>query len=153
MMSLSVVLGHGNMCATIEDLYKWKQSLNTEKLVKKYMFAAALKPALLHDDSIYPYGFGWFISKESEFYFHSGNWAGFNNIICRKLKNNRMLIVLSNGSDDMASKISRNIFEVKPFTLPTFQLIINVRVIDGTNKPERKASVRTKDNIIWQLKI
>ena len=68
-------------------------------------------------------------------------------------KNNRTLIVLSNGSDDMASKISRNIFEVKPFTLLVLQLITNMRVIDGSNKPESKASVRTKDNIIWQLEI
>lgn len=53
----------------------------------------------------------------------------------------------------MASKISRNIIEVKPFTLPAFQLITNMRVIDGSNKPESKASVRTKDNILWQLEI
>lgn len=50
------------------------------------MFEPALKPVLLHDDSIYPYGFVWFIGTENEFYFHSGSWAGFNNIICRKQK-------------------------------------------------------------------
>ncbi|MBC7722948.1 MAG: serine hydrolase [Pedobacter sp.] len=145
---LDGVMGDGNMYASVEDLYKWEQSLYSEKLVKKATFADALKPVFLKDGSIYPYGFGWFIGKENEYYFHSGSWAGFYNIICRDTKNNRTLVILSNGSNSTALKIARNIFEEKPFTLPAFQLITNVRVIDGTNTPERKASVRIKDNII-----
>ena len=145
---LDGLMGDGNMYASVEDLYKWEQSLYLERLVKKSTFADALKPVLLNDGSIYPYGFGWFIGKENEFYFHSGSWAGFKNIICRDTKNNRTLIVLSNGNNGMASQIARNIFEEKPFTLPSFQLITNVSVIDGTNTPQRKASVRIKDNII-----
>ena len=145
---LDGVMGDGNMYASVEDLYKWEQSLYSEKLVKKATFAEGLKPVFLKDGSIYPYGFGWFIGKENEYYFHSGSWAGFYNIICRDTKNNRTLVVLSNGSNSTALKIARNIFEEKPFTLPSLQLITNVRVIDGTNTPTRKASVRIKDNII-----
>ena len=148
---LDGVMGDGNMYASMEDLYKWEQSLYTEKLVKKSTYAEALKPVHLNNDSVYPYGFGWFIGKENEFYFHSGSWAGFKNIICRDTKNNRTLIVLSNGDNGMARDIARNIFEGKPFTLPSFQLITNVRVIDGTNTPARKASVRIRDNIIFAV--
>jgi len=148
---LDGVMGDGNMYSSVEDLYKWEQSLYTEKLVKKSTYADALKPVHLNNDSTYPYGFGWFIGKENEFYFHSGGWAGFKNIIFRDTKNNRTLILLSNGDNGMAIKIVRNIFEGKPFTLPSFQLITNVSVIDGTNTPARKASVRIKDNIIFAV--
>ena len=147
---LDGVMGDGNMYSSVEDLYKWEQSLYTEKLVKKSTFADALKPVHLNNDSIYHYGFGWFIGKENEFYFHSGSWAGFSNIICRDTKNNRTLIVLSNDNG-MARNIASNIFEGNPVAMPSFQLITNVSVIDGTNTPARKASVRIKDNIIFAV--
>lgn len=148
---LDGVMGDGNMYSSAEDLYKWEQSLYTEKLVKKSTYADALKPVHLNNDSIYPYGFGWFIGKENEFYFHGGSWAGFRNIICRDTKNNRTLIILSNGNNGMAGSISQNLFEGKPVALPSFQLITNVSVIDGTNTQARKASVRIKDNMIFAV--
>ena len=148
---LDGVMGDGNMYSSVEDLYKWEQSLYTEKLVKKSTFAEALKPVHLNNDSTYPYGFGWFIGKENEFYYHKGTWVGFKNIIFRDTKNNRTLILLSSGNNETARSISQNLFEGKPVALPSFQLITNVSVIDGTNTPARKASVRIKDNIIFAV--
>lgn len=145
---LDGVTGDGNMYSSVEDLFKWEQSLYTEKLVKKTTYADALKPVRLSNDSTYPYGFGWFIGKENEFYYHTGSWAGFRNIICRDTKSNRTLIILSNGTNGMARQVARNVFEDRPYELPSLQLITNVSVIDGTNTPARKASVRIKDNTI-----
>lgn len=145
---LDGVTGDGNMYSSVEDLFKWEQSLYTEKLVKKAIYSEALKPVKLNNDSTYPYGFGWFIGKENEFYYHTGSWAGFRNIICRDTKNNRTLIILSNGTNGMARQVARNIFEGKPYQLPSTQLITNVDIIDGTNTPARKGSVRIKDNMI-----
>ncbi len=142
------VTGDGNMYSSIEDLFKWEQSLYTEKLVNKATYAEALKPVKLNNDSTYPYGFGWFIGKENEYFYHTGSWAGFRNIICRDTKNNRTLIILSSGTNGMARQVAKNIFEGKPYELASLQLITNVTIVDGTNTPARKASVRINDDMI-----
>ena len=136
------------MYSSAEDLFKWEQALYTEKLVKQSTLQQAFKPAHLNNDSTYPYGFGWFIEKENELYWHTGGWAGFINIIYRDVKNNRTLVVLSSGSNGKGIQLARKIFESKSYTLPSLQLITNVSVIDGTGTPARKAAVRIEDNMI-----
>ncbi len=142
------VTGDGNMYSSVEDLFKWSQALYTEKLVKQSTLQQAFAPVHLNNDSTYPYGFAWFIEKENELYWHTGHWVGFGNIIYRDIKNKRTLIVLTNGSNDIGMLLARKIFEGKPYTLPSLQLITNVSVIDGTNTPARKASVRIEDDKI-----
>ncbi|MGI8583846.1 MAG: serine hydrolase domain-containing protein, partial [Chitinophagaceae bacterium] len=53
------VVGDGNIYSSVEDLYKWEQSLTTERLVKKETLAQAFEPVKLKDGTTYPYGFGW----------------------------------------------------------------------------------------------
>ncbi len=142
------VTGDGNMYSSVEDLFKWEQALYTEKLVKQSTLQQAFKPVHLNNDSTYPYGFGWFIEKENELYWHTGGWVGFINIIYRDVKNKRTLIVLSNGSNGKGVQLARKIFEGKPYIVPSTQLINNVSVIDGTGTPARKASVRISGNNI-----
>lgn len=142
------VTGDGNMYSSVEDLYKWEQALYTGKLVKQSTLQQAFTPVHLNNDSTAPYGFGWFIKKENELYWHTGGWAGFINVIYRDVKNKCTLIVLSNGSNGTGVQLSRKIFEGQPYTIPLLQLITNVSVIDGANTPARKAAVRIKDNII-----
>ncbi|NNV53985.1 serine hydrolase [Limnovirga soli] len=145
---LDGVTGDGNLYSSVEDLYIWEQSLYSEKLVKKATYSDALKPVTLSNGNTYPYGFGWFIGKQNEYYYHTGSWAGFRNIICRDTKNNRTLILLSNNTNSLPRELTKNIFEGIPYTLPALQLITNVTIIDGVNTPARKASVRIKDNMI-----
>ena len=83
------------MCtmSSVEDLFKWEQSLTTEKLVKKETMAQAFKPVVLKDGTTYPYGFGWFLDNEKEQqYSHTGGWVGFINLIYRDVKNKRTII-------------------------------------------------------------
>lgn len=146
--NLDGVVGDGNLYSSVEDLFKWDQSLYTEKLVKKTTLEQAFKPVHLKNDSTYPYGFGWFIDKENERYTHTGGWAGFRNIICRDVKNKRTLIVLTSGDNPLGVRSAKTIFENKPVNIqPTF-LITNVKVIDGTGVPARNASVRVENNTI-----
>lgn len=142
------VTGDGNMYSSVEDLFKWEQALYTEKLVKQSTLQQAFKPAHLNNDTTVPYGFGWFIEKENELYWHTGGWVGFINIIYRDVKHKRTLVVLSNGSNGKGEELARKIFEGKPYTTPLLQLITNISVIDGTNTPARKASVRIKDDMV-----
>lgn len=140
--------GDGNLYSSVEDLLTWEQSLYTSRLVQQTTLQEAFQPVQLSNDSTYPYGFGWFILKPNEQYAHTGGWAGFANIICRDVNKKRTLIVLSSGSDGTAMNICSKIFEGKPYTLPAFQLINNISVVDGTGTPARKASVRIRDNRI-----
>ena len=142
------ITGDGNMYSSVEDLFKWEQSLYTEKLVKQSTLQQAFTPVHLNSDSTYPYGFGWFIEKENESYWHTGGWSGFINLIYRDVKSKRTFILLSNGDNVWGLRLARNIIEGKPFSLPSMQLITNVSVIDGTNTPARKASVRIQNNSI-----
>jgi N-acyl-D-aspartate/D-glutamate deacylase/CubicO group peptidase (beta-lactamase class C family) len=142
------ITGDGNMYSSVEDLFKWEQSLYTEKLVKRSTLQQAFTPVHMKNDSTYGYGFGWFIEKENEIYWHTGGWAGFTNLIYRDIKKQRTFILLSNGSSGWGLRMARNIVEGKPFSLPSMQLITNISVIDGTNTPARKASVRILDKTI-----
>lgn len=137
------VVGDGNIYSSVEDLYKWEQSLATEKLVKKTTFAEAIQPVKLKDGSTYPYGFGWFIEKDMEHqYYHTGGWAGFINLIYRDVKKNRTIIALSSGSSGFANRVVKNFIQGKPLDIPVEFLIKNVQLIDGTGTVERNASVR-----------
>ena len=139
------VVGDGNIYSSVEDLYKWEQSLATEKLVKKTTFAEAIQPVKLKDGSTYPYGFGWFIEKDMEQqYYHTGGWAGFINLIYRDVKNKRTIIALSSGSNGFANRVVKNFIQGKPLDIPVEFLIKNVQLIDGTGTVERNASVRVQ---------
>ena len=139
------VVGDGNIYSSVEDLYNWEQSLNTQKLVKKATMVEALQPVKLKDGSTYPYGFGWSIEKGKEQqYSHTGGWVGFVNLIYRDVKNNRTIISLSSGTNTAANSITRNFMLGLPLDLPVSYLIKNVQLIDGTGVPARNASVRVQ---------
>ncbi|WP_459066036.1 serine hydrolase [Flavitalea flava] len=146
--NLDGVTGDGNVYSSVEDLYRWEQSLYGERLVKRATLEQAFEPVRLKDGKTYPYGFGWFIEKEKEKYWHTGGWQGFVNLIYRDIKRHRTLIILSSSGDGSAIRISRAFFEGKEYTIPVTRLITHVRVIDGTGIPARSASVRIEGNKI-----
>lgn len=139
------VVGDGNMYSSVEDLYKWEQSLSTEKLVKKEILAEAFEPVRLKDGTTHAYGFGWFIENQQERqYSHSGGWAGFRNLIYRDVKNNRTLVLLSSGSNALGIRAAKNFMQGNPIDIPPTFLITHVQLIDGTATPARNASVRVE---------
>jgi N-acyl-D-aspartate/D-glutamate deacylase/CubicO group peptidase (beta-lactamase class C family) len=143
------VVGDGNIYSSVEDLYKWEQSLNTEKLVKKATMAEALQPVKLKDGTTYPYGFGWGIEQGKEQqYSHTGGWVGFVNLIYRDVKNNRTAILLSSGNNDLAEETVNDFIRGNSIHVPATFIITNVQLIDGTGSPARKASVRIESNQI-----
>lgn len=147
--NLDGVVGDGNVYSSVEDLFVWEQSLYNSSLVKKETLAQAFTPVKLKDGSRYDYGFGWFVGKEGEWYWHTGGWVGFKNIICRDVKQNRTLIILSSGTIPEVARAGKALFQGLPYTPPSTLLITNVKVIDGTGTNIRNASVRIQgDKII-----
>jgi N-acyl-D-amino-acid deacylase len=149
--NLDGVVGDGNLYSSVEDLFKWEQSLYTEKLVKKATLVQAFQPVHLKNDSTYPYGFGWFIEKENEVYQHTGGWAGFRNVICRDVKNKRTLIILSSGENALALRNGESIFNTDTVKIPSTFLITNIQLIDGTGTAARNTSVRIQGKTILAI--
>jgi N-acyl-D-amino-acid deacylase len=145
------IVGDGNVYSTVEDLYKWDQALYTEKLVKKSTLAEAFTPGKLNNGEATGYGFGWFIDQPNKVVSHTGSWVGFFNSITRHVDKNQTLICLSNGTNWLANRIIKNIWDDKPVTLPTTHLVTNVNIIDGTGLPAFHGSVRILNDFIQDL--
>ncbi|ULQ52360.1 serine hydrolase [Flavihumibacter fluvii] len=145
---LDGVAGDGNLYSSVEDLLKWEQQLYKSKLIKPATIQEAFKPVKLKNDSTYPYGFGWAIDKENEQFHHTGGWGGFLNLICRDVKNNRTLIVLSSSSNSKGLNYARSLFNGQDNPVPATTLIQHVSLIDGTGTPARNAAVRLEGDKI-----
>lgn len=150
LIRLDGVVGDGNVYASATDLLAWDQALYSEKLVKSSSLKEAFTPVKLNDGSTYPYGFGWMLENNGDVLIHTGSWVGFRTLIIRYVTKKQTLIVLTSGAN-AAGRMAREILEGKPFTLPQTQLITNVRVIDGTGVPARKAAVRLRNERVWEV--
>ncbi len=145
------IVGDGNVYSSVEDLLKWEQAWLGEKLVKQSSIKAAWTPVNLNDGNTAPYGFGWQIHNEGKKIFHSGSWGGFKNLLIRYPAQKWTLILLSNGTTTEGLRVVDGLFDGKPLILPKTQLIRNVKVVDGTGAPAYLASVRIKDQRIWDI--
>jgi CubicO group peptidase (beta-lactamase class C family) len=93
----SAVLGDGGVYSSIDDLEKWDAALYDDRLLRVETLRLAFAPATKTDDPAVDYGFGWRISGES--LWHSGETAGFRNVIVRFPKRRLTVIVLTNRDD------------------------------------------------------
>ncbi len=151
LMRFDGVVGDGNIYSSIEDLLTWEQALYTNKLVSKTTLQEAFTPVKLKNGNTYNYGFGWGISEDKTTFVHTGSWVGFFNIIKRNIDKKNTLIILSNSTNKNSIEIVNAILENKKYEIPTTQLIKNIKLIDGTGSVARKASVRLKDDKIWEI--
>lgn len=94
---LDGVSGDGAVYSSIDDLLKWHYGLLNYELLPKHQQQVAFLPATLNDDSLFHYGFGWFIDRESpHIVAHSGGWVGFISYIARNTENDEVIIFLTN---------------------------------------------------------
>ncbi len=142
------VTGDGNVYSSAEDLFRWEEALYHPTLVSSQLLDQAFQPVVLKNGAHYPYGFGWFIQKENESFWHTGGWQGFKNLICRNIKNKTCLVVLSSGDCGEATQEAKKWFNGLVPHASSTQLITNAILIDGTGTPRRKAAVRIEGNKI-----
>ena len=151
LVRLDGVSGDGNVYSSVEDLLKWEQTLYTEKLVSAITLKEAFTPVKLKDGIISRYGFGWFLNESGKKMSHTGGWVGFLNNLVRETDKKFTLIGLTSSTDPTAHSIVKDILEGKAPKLPNTNLIANANLIDGTGTAARRASVRMKDNKIWEI--
>ncbi|WP_083421783.1 serine hydrolase [Arsenicibacter rosenii] len=145
-------VGDGNVYSSAADLFLWEQALTANTLVSAATMQEALTPVRLTDGTTYPYGFGWELENGQQSVFsHTGTRGGFYNEIVRYVNDKQTLIVLSNGTNQVARPLIRQLVEGKSVRLPKTQLITNVRLIDGTGIPARPAAVRIQDQTIREV--
>ncbi|MEH6989877.1 serine hydrolase [Cytobacillus firmus] len=94
------------MYSTAEDLYKWTEALRNGVLLNKSMTS---KMFTASDGG---YGYGWFISGNSETASHSGDINGFANELLMNFKEDLTIIVLSNINITPADKICEDIYQI-----------------------------------------
>lgn len=150
LIRLDGVIGDGNVYASAEDLLLWDKALYTNRLVKAGTLQEAFTPVRLNDGTTYPYGFGWFIGEGGKVVSHTGSWVGFRTLIWRNIGQQQTLLVLTNGTNGAATVV-RSVLEGKAIKLPQTQLIVNVRLVDGTGTAARPSAVRLRDDRIWEI--
>jgi CubicO group peptidase (beta-lactamase class C family) len=108
---LNGVTGDKGVYSTVEDLYKFSRALDQGTLVKPSSLEAAFtggSPASKGNKD--NYGFGWRIRKDMDStVYHFGWWKGFRTYFIRDMKNEKVLIVLSNTTKGFPSDVLWNI--------------------------------------------
>jgi CubicO group peptidase (beta-lactamase class C family) len=109
-----VLVGHSHMFTTITDLAFWANALQGHRLVQPRTLAQAFKAGRLDSGKKHIYGFGWYReSKRGRRVFgHSGSWYGFSSYICRYLKDNLTVAVLSNNESLDVERLAGQLAEL-----------------------------------------
>ncbi len=99
----------GALYLSILDLMKWDAALASGKILSKSSFEQMWSPVRLTNDSLHPYGFGWFLSPTNgrKTVYHSGGWQGFNNYIARYVDDGLTVILLTNLRPDNPGRIAQ----------------------------------------------
>lgn len=131
--------GSGGIYSTVEDMFRWSQALNNDKIVSKEILSEAFKPAVSNSGNLIStsrnknpagYGFGWFIHKDSMsgFVSHSGSYNGFKNIILKNRIEDIDIIFLTNNGwacpiFELESALM-NIMIEEPFEIPKIPISV-----------------------------
>lgn len=102
-VNMSIPFSAGGLYSTVEDLYKWDQSLYTEKLISRQTLNTMFSPGKGN------YGYGWYIENQlgTRLISHSGWLDGFHSYMVRLPDKQVSVIVLSNLDSTPASTIAR----------------------------------------------
>lgn len=97
----SATLGDGGIYSSIDDLARWNDELDHGRIIDTDTLRLAFTPAVATDDPNVRYGFGWRISqyRGPRTLWHSGETAGFRNVIIRFPDNHLTVIILTNRDD------------------------------------------------------
>lgn len=115
---LNGVMGDKNIYSSVEDMYKFDQSLDKFTILPDSVIREAFKPgSKKYWKRKNNYGFGWRIKDGMDStVYHFGWWKGFRTFYIRDMKYKKTLIVLTNKDKGPGSDNFWNI--IKADTLP-----------------------------------
>jgi CubicO group peptidase (beta-lactamase class C family) len=97
------VAGDGGIFSSFDDLKKWMNILESNKLFSKDEMQVVFQKPVLDNGNASEYGFGWVI--EDNFIWHDGKWLATNSCIIKDRDRNIILIVIDNASNLRFDKI------------------------------------------------
>jgi CubicO group peptidase (beta-lactamase class C family) len=95
--STSAVLGDGGIYSSVDDMLKWDAAQYDSRLLDEEWRRVAFTPHTPTDKPGVSYGFGWRITGET--LWHSGETAGFRNVIVRYPAQRLTVVILTNRDD------------------------------------------------------
>ena len=101
----------GALYLTVNDLAKWAVALNHRRLPDGRVLDAAWTPARLNDGDVYPYGYGWELSRQRGHrrIGHTGSWQGFKTAFYRYPEFDLSVAVLANLDQAVPAAIAQGI--------------------------------------------
>ncbi|HEY0098042.1 MAG TPA: serine hydrolase [Pyrinomonadaceae bacterium] len=131
-VDMSVPFSAGGLYSTVDDLYRWEQSLSTETLLSKRSVDAIFTPYKGG------YGYGWYIGEQDgrTCLSHGGWIGGFASALARYPNDKLTVIVLSNFDNLPVNTMARHLagifFGAKGATLKDQKVAsINPQILDG----------------------
>src|SRR5262249_10871775 len=102
----------GTLYFNLEDLAKWDEALEREKLVSHTSFEQMWTPFGRENDCKDGYGFGWYLCNDDSGHrimWHYGKWQGFSAYIVRHPFDRLAVVALCNRYDVEAGYIAERI--------------------------------------------
>lgn len=96
----------------LEDMLTYVNALTHSPVVSEKMMKLAWSRAHLDNGETIGYGFGWMVSADQHFIYHTGKWSGASTYVSLDLNTGVAVIVLS-SIDDTAPAIGEAINELK----------------------------------------
>jgi len=100
----------GSLYFTIEDMAKWDEALEQQRLLRADSYQQMWTPVELNDGSHASYGFGWSLGKNAlghRLIEHGGAWQGFATYIGRHPDDHLSVVVLCNRAGAQADYIAK----------------------------------------------
>lgn len=119
-LDMSIPYAAGSLYSTVEDLYKWDQTLYTDKLLPSDLKQKLFTPNLEN------YGYGWFIraipagepGAGQTMISHGGGINGFNTLEQRLVGDHHLIVIFNNtpgaSLDEMAKGIRAILYMQQP---------------------------------------
>lgn len=142
------VAGMGGIQSTVDDLLKWGESFDNEKLIRKSTLDEAFTPYPVKEGTS-TYGFGWNISTSDgeKFIWHNGNADGYRAFIGKRL-NEKITVILLTAGDSKRIEINEaivNILHNKPYILPKMSIVD--KLYDQINKYDLEKGLALYDSL------
>lgn len=102
---LNGVMGDKIMFSTVDDINRFMTALDCNLLLPDSIQCEAFQPGSARWKRDENYGFGWRMSqKHPDYVYHFGWWKGYKSAVFRNVKQNQVLIVLSNTTFNIPSQ-------------------------------------------------
>ncbi len=110
---LNGVVGDKGVYSTVEDLFRFSVALDNESLVKMSTLEEAFSPGSPERrNRRNNYGFGWRIKSDMDStVYHFGWWKGFRTYFIRDMRNDRVIIALTNTQRGLSANVLWDIIQ------------------------------------------